>query len=159
MKTRNNQYIDKKTCIKKELNNLYDLKNSRKTINKQDMKKKLSERIAERAKSKQQSRNAKNRAQFLNVRDEIQEALDEKWTIKDIWETLHIEGAITFSYEAFRKRVNAWQNPSKPSTKENLKTQTNKDDDKNETTETQSEKSFELPGFKHNPIPNKEELY
>jgi nuclear transport factor 2 (NTF2) superfamily protein len=45
------------------------------------MKKKLSERIAERAKSKQQSRNAKNRAQFLNVRDEIQEALDEKWTI------------------------------------------------------------------------------
>jgi len=42
---------------------------------KQDMKKKLSERIAERAKSKQQSRNAKNRAQFLNVRDEIQEPL------------------------------------------------------------------------------------
>jgi len=27
---------------------------------------------------------------------------------------LHIEGAITFSYEAFRKHVNAWQNPSKP---------------------------------------------
>jgi hypothetical protein len=94
------------------------------------MKKKLSERIAERAKSKQQSRNAKNRAQFLNVRDEIQEALDEKWTIKDIWETLHIEGAITFSYEAFRNHVNAWQNPSKPPTKENRKAQTNKDDDK-----------------------------
>jgi nuclear transport factor 2 (NTF2) superfamily protein len=124
------------------------------------MKKKLSERIAERAKSKQQSRNAKNRAQFLNVRDEIQEALDEKWTIKDIWETLHIEGAITFSYEAFRKHVNAWQNPSKPPTKENQKAQTNKDDDKkNDTTETKSEKSFELPGFKHNPIPNKEDLY
>ena len=125
------------------------------------MKKKLSERIAERAKSKQQSRNAKNRAQFLNVRDEIQEALDEKWTIKDIWETLHIEGAITFSYEAFRKHVNAWQNPSKPPIKENQKAQTNKDDDKkNDTTETKTEKkSFELPGFKHNPVPNKEELY
>ena len=119
------------------------------------MKKKLSERIAERARLKQQSRNAKNRAQFLNVRDEIQEALDEKWTIKDIWETLHIEGAITFSYEAFRKHVNAWQNPSKPPTKENQKAQTNKDD----TTETKTEKSFELPGFKYDPIPNKEELY
>ena len=33
------------------------------------------------------------------------------------------------------------------------------DDKKNDTTETKPEKSFELPGFKHNPIPNKEELY
>src|SRR5664280_2414581 len=94
------------------------------------------------------------RDRFLNVRDEIQEALAEKWTIKDIWETLHVEGAITFSYEAFRNHVNAWQNPSKPPTKENRKAQTNKDDDKkNDTTETKPEKSFELPGFKYNPIP------
>jgi hypothetical protein len=54
----------------------------------------------------------------------------KKLHIKDIWETLHIEGAITFSYEAFRNHVNAWQNPSKPPTKENRKAQTNKDDDK-----------------------------
>ena len=160
MKTRNNQYSDDKTCIKKELNNLYDVTNWRKTTNKQAMKKKLSERIAERAKLKQHSRNAKNRAQFLNVRDEIQEALDEKWTLKDIWETLHIEGAITFSYEAFRKHVNAWQNPSKPPTNEKREAQTTQDDDKkNATTGTKPEKSFELPGFKYNPIPNKEELY
>jgi nuclear transport factor 2 (NTF2) superfamily protein len=124
------------------------------------MKKKLSERIAERAKSKQQSRNAKNRAQFLHVRDEIQEALDDKWTIKDIWGTLHIEGTITFSYEAFRKHVNAWQNPSKSPTQDNQNAKINKiDDKKNQAAETQSKKSTELPGFIHNPIPNKEDLY
>ena len=76
------------------------------------MAKKLSERIAERAKIKQQSRNARNRAQFLSVRDELQEALDDNWTIKDLWETLHAEGAITFSYQAFRTHLLAWQTPS-----------------------------------------------
>lgn len=74
------------------------------------MTKKLSERIAERATEKVQGRNAKNKAQFLSVRDEVEEALGENWTVKDIWETLHEEGAISFSYEAFRKHVNAWKN-------------------------------------------------
>ena len=74
------------------------------------MTKKLSERIAERATAKVQGRNAKNKAQFLNVRDEVEEALGENWTVKDIWETLHEEGAISFSYEAFRNHVNAWKN-------------------------------------------------
>jgi len=74
------------------------------------MTKKLSERIAERATAKVQGRNAKNKAQFLSVRHEVEEALGENWTVKDIWETLHEEGAISFSYEAFRNHVNAWKN-------------------------------------------------
>ncbi len=82
------------------------------------MTKKLSERIAERATEKVQGRNAKNKAQFLSVRDEVEEALGENWTVKDIWETLHEEGAISFSYEAFRKHVNAWK--SNPETKKPL---------------------------------------
>ena len=39
------------------------------------MTKKLSERIAERATAKAQGRNAKNKAQFLSVRHEVEEAL------------------------------------------------------------------------------------
>ncbi len=74
------------------------------------MSKKLSERIAERATAKGRGRNAKNKAQFLSVRNEVEEALGENWAVKDIWETLHEEGAISFSYEAFRKHVNAWKN-------------------------------------------------
>jgi hypothetical protein len=124
------------------------------------MKKKLSERIAERAKAMLQSRDAKNRAQFQNCRDEIQEALDENWTIKDIWGTLYAEGAITFSYQAFRNHVIKWQNPPKQSTNGNRAVMTKKTDEiKTGTTEPKLEKSFELPGFKHNPVPNKEDLY
>jgi len=85
------------------------------------MAKKLSERIAERAKTKKQSRNAKNRAQFLAVRDELQEALDDNWTIKDLWETLHAEGSITFSYQAFRTHLLAWQTTAPQAIKEKPK--------------------------------------
>ena len=113
------------------------------------MTKKLSERIAERATAKVQGRNAKNKAQFLSVRNEVEEALGENWTVKDIWETLHEEGAISFSYEAFRKHVNAWKNHKPEPPKNHQK----------EEAAPQISKSYELPGFKWNPIPNPDELY
>ena len=64
--------------------------------------KSLSERIAERAqKKKQPGRAGKNRAAFLAVRDEVRQALDDGWPVKDVWETLYEEGAIAFRYDAF----------------------------------------------------------
>ncbi len=62
----------------------------------------LSERIAERAKKKQkQARGGANRAEFLAVKEDVKKALDDQWPMKDIWETLRAEGAISFSYDAF----------------------------------------------------------
>ena len=86
------------------------------------MTKKLSERIAERATAKAQGRNAKNKAQFLSV---------------------------SFSYEAFRKHVNAWKNHNPEPQKKHQK----------EEAPPQITKSNELPGFKWNPIPNPDELF
>lgn len=121
------------------------------------MKKKLSERIAERAKEKKNSRNSKNRAQFFNVRDEIEEALGENWTIQDIWETLHAEGLITYSYNAFRNHVNIWKNSKKESNRPEKKPEQNNQkapggqSTENKTTEQKK-------GFFINNSPNKEDL-
>jgi hypothetical protein len=127
------------------------------------MAKKLSERIAERAKTKKQSRNAKNRAQFLAVRDELQEALDDNWTIKDLWETLHTEGSITFSYQAFRIHLLAWQTIAPHAIKEKPKPAadlTNPGDSKkDQTTDKQKPQTTEKQskGFIFDSSPKKED--
>lgn len=66
----------------------------------------LSTRIAERAARSIPSRSAKNRAAFLAVRDDVKQALADGWPRRAIWETLHEEGKIAFSYQAFRTYVN-----------------------------------------------------
>lgn len=66
----------------------------------------LSERIAERAKKKQKhARGGANRAEFLAVKDDVAKALVDQWPVKEIWETLRAEGAISFSYDAFNGYV------------------------------------------------------
>jgi hypothetical protein len=70
------------------------------------MAKRLSARIAERTGRKTPSRSGKNRAAFLAVRDDVKEAIDDGWPVKEIWETLYEEGKVSFSYEAFRTYVN-----------------------------------------------------
>ena len=125
------------------------------------MKKKLSERIAEQAKEKKQSRNSQNRAQFINAREEIEEALAENWTVKDIWSTLHSEGVITFSYEAFRKYVNAWRAAKeKEKNTPPEKPQSNTEQKKGEqvTAENNRNKNMPKKGFFINNSPNKEDL-
>ncbi len=127
------------------------------------MAKKLSERIAERAKTKKQSRNAKNRAQFLAVRDELKEALDDNWTIKDLWETLHAEGSITFSYQAFRTHLLAWQTPASQAIKEKPKPTADQtylgDGKKDQTTDKQKPHTIEKQskGFIFDSSPKKED--
>jgi hypothetical protein len=63
-------------------------------------------RIAERAARGTPCRNAKNRAAFLAVRDDVKHAIDDGWPVNTIWQTLHEEKKIAFSYQAFRIYVN-----------------------------------------------------
>ena len=70
------------------------------------MGKSLSERIAARAANSKPSRRAQNRGAFLALRSEVEQALDDGWPVKTIWETLHQEGKVTFSYQSFRGYAN-----------------------------------------------------
>jgi hypothetical protein len=70
------------------------------------MGKSLSERIAARAANNKPSRSGQNRGAFLALRSEVEQALDDGWPVKTIWETLHQEGKITFSYQSFRGYAN-----------------------------------------------------
>jgi hypothetical protein len=46
-----------------------------------------------------------NKAAFLALREEVKEALDDGWPVKEIWKTLHEEGSIAFSYTVFCRYV------------------------------------------------------
>ena len=70
------------------------------------MAKSLSARIAERIARKKPAGNVRNRAAFLALRDEVKQAIDDGWPVKTIWEALHDEEKVTFSYQAFRGYVN-----------------------------------------------------
>lgn len=131
------------------------------------MQKTLSTRIAERTGLKTPTRNAKNRASFLVLRPDIEQALNDGWPVKTIWETLHEEGKITFSYQAFRGYVNRLilssnkgENtppsiPSKPESEINNNTKQVLEPNKTTTKTTPGT----LPGFTYNPVPNLEELF
>ena len=69
------------------------------------MQKDLSHRISLRVKNNSASRNARNLAAFLALRDEIQKALDDGWTVYQIWETLNAEEKIIASYNTFNNQV------------------------------------------------------
>ncbi|MBD8829002.1 TraK family protein [Pseudomonas sp. CFBP 13602] len=71
------------------------------------MAKNLSERIAERMKNKKTNVGAQNRGTFLALKGEITDALDNRWPVRTIWETLHEEGKVSFGYQAFRNYVNS----------------------------------------------------
>ncbi|MBP6070236.1 MAG: TraK family protein [Candidatus Accumulibacter sp.] len=70
------------------------------------MAKSLSARIAERIARKKPTGNVRNRAAFLALRGEVKQAIDDGWSVKTIWEALHDEEKVTFSYQAFRGYVN-----------------------------------------------------
>lgn len=71
------------------------------------MEKNLSERIAARVVGKRAPGESshgdenQNRAIFLALRPDIGQALEDGWSVKSIWETLHEEGKVTFGYDAF----------------------------------------------------------
>lgn len=132
------------------------------------MAKSLSERIAERAKKKKPSRNAQNRAAFLAVRVDVKQALDDGWPVKSIWETLHEEGKVTFSYQAFRGYVNRLILAAKPdappapasapATPGEGTTPEASTPAAEGASKTTTQKPAALPGFTFNANPDKKEL-
>ena len=74
-----------------------------------------------------------------------------------IWETLHEERKITFSYQSFRNYVNSIIFPSKVTEASEIINTVSKDKNNNSTVPNKT-KPDKQPGFVFNPIPNKEEL-
>ncbi|MGF6776035.1 TraK family protein [Paraburkholderia sp. GAS334] len=68
----------------------------------------LSQRIAARAiAAPGRSPGPANRAAFLSVRDDVQRAIDDGWSVLAIYKALRDEGAVSFGYQAFRRYVRA----------------------------------------------------
>lgn len=111
------------------------------------MAKSLSERIAERAAKKKPSRNAQNRAAFLAIRGDVTQALNDGWPVKTIWQTLHEESKITFSYQAFRGYVNRLILANHPSVEAS-----------HQVSKAKSTKPAPITGFHFEPEPNKKDL-
>ncbi|SDQ22692.1 hypothetical protein SAMN05443245_0463 [Paraburkholderia fungorum] len=66
----------------------------------------MSERIAAKMLANSNSpRQHANRAHFLALRAQIRSALDDGWSMLAIYKTLHSDGAVQFSYQAFRRYV------------------------------------------------------
>lgn len=117
------------------------------------MGKNLSERIADRL-ARKPKRSGQNKAAFLAVRDQIKQALDDGWSMKIIWETLHEEGSISFGYHAFVGYVNrlAIRNKSsQPSSVASASAPT-------QTENPAIPKSPAIGGFTFQSNPNKEDL-
>lgn len=110
----------------------------------------LSERIAERARAKSASAPRSNRAIILALRKDIQQALDDGWSVLAVYQTLYDEGRVTFSYQAFRRYVNQIH-LGKQATEKRQPKQPNK----------VAVKSCAAPtsGFSFDPSPKKEELF
>jgi hypothetical protein len=83
------------------------------------MEKSLSERIADRVLKQKSSAGDQNRAVFLALRDEIQKAINDGWTVMVIWKTLRTEGKVDFSYQAFRTYVKSLTTPRPPDSNPN----------------------------------------
>jgi len=53
------------------------------------------------------SKKAQNRAIFLTLRPEIKEALEDGWSMLEVWELLHEEKKIDFGYQVLRRLTNS----------------------------------------------------
>jgi hypothetical protein len=67
----------------------------------------LTERIAARVLAQSTAPQSQlNRAVFLGMRNEVQRALDDGWSVLAVYRVLHEDGRVGFSYQAFRRYVN-----------------------------------------------------
>ena len=69
------------------------------------MTKSLSERIALHT-DKSKNTDKQFLPVFIALKPEIVQALADGWTVRQIWNTLHVEGKIKCSYQWFRTLVN-----------------------------------------------------
>ena len=110
--------------------------------------KSLSERIADRLNSKKEISGAGNKAVFLALKMDIEEAIKAGWSLRQIWQTLRDEQKITFTYETFRKYAN------KLIHEKSNKTDAKLDNNQVETPEKKQNKN----GFTFDSQPNKKDL-
>ena len=118
------------------------------------IKKSLSIRVQERAQRVLPS--ARNRAQVIALRNEIEQALKDGCSLAMIWNTLHEEHAIACGYETFRAHVRKLTQPHQvthpaPITARSTHTNT--------PTKPAAPRPPDTSGFVFNPVPNEEELY
>jgi len=104
--------------------------------------KNLEQRIADRISREAPKARGTGRAAFLALKAEIQEAISAGWSSKDVWRTLHEEGKVQVSYQAFNRYVQRFiRGPRKPEPKC-----------------TDSSSTRPKSGFSLNPNPNKEDI-
>jgi|GEM_PF-1038929 len=65
----------------------------------------LSEEIAEHRKGKNQKKSNRNKVIFLSLKEEIEAALDDGWSLLSIWEVLYKKGKIQFKYATFNRHA------------------------------------------------------
>lgn len=69
------------------------------------MSESLSNRVAKFMGQQPARRPGKARAVVVVLREQIQKARDDGWSVKAIWQTLHADGSIHVGYHAFRRYV------------------------------------------------------
>lgn len=109
----------------------------------------LSDRIAKHARDKQRSAARSNRAVVLALRADIQQALNDGWSVLAVYQTLAEEGQVTFSYQAFRRYVNQIHLGKTKETAHKPKT----------PRRIGSDTASGPGGFTFNPVPKKEDLF
>ena len=119
-------------------------------------KKNLSVRVQERAQRVLPA--ARNRAQVVALRKEIEQAIKDGCSLAMIWNTLHEERAIACGYETFRAHVRKLTQPH-PGTYPAPSPNTDRSTPRTKSTKRAAPRPANTSGFVFNPVPNEEELY
>ena len=107
----------------------------------------LSKRISLSMKGQPARRSGQARAAVIALRDDIQKAVDDGWSIMAIWRQLHAEGAVGVGYHAFRRCVVGLL--SRPTPKASSAA----------IQRTAPAGSPNTAGFQHSPVPRKQDIY
>ena len=65
----------------------------------------LTKRVASFMQTQQARRRGRTRAVVVALRDEIQRAMEDGWSVMAIWKTLHADGSVQVGYHVFRRYV------------------------------------------------------
>lgn len=118
--------------------------------------------------SKPATHKAKNLAAFIAVRDDVRDALSAGYSVKTVWAHLYESRRIAIKYDAFLGYVHRYlQKPGLQQSETSDSQQSGaagagagfSGTPAGPASRSQPRKlSAEMPGFKFNPIPNKDEL-
>lgn len=131
------------------------------------MKQRYTDELGEWIKKRKEKTRDKNLVAFLAVKADIQEALNEGYSVKIIWEHMFENKRIEYGYETFLNYTNRMINKkngfnarggkivgNQPNVKD-----VKSENKENEKTPAKTNDKFEIPGFNYNPIMKKEDLF